>query len=267
MRIIQDGKKSSLIRSDAYFPVWKSAFKKISIRSDRTGLFSTLYYPHCLTKKNWKYFNSLSFGLRITGLKWNRKLVPTAHARSRFCSNPVRSGGIFIYSRSARRISFEISCFKVHLKRNSSGRTRIYEYSPPPPQINALVSALNGTHSVCAWCSTIFRLSSSPLQGKVGTIAAFQMWREKIVKCDVQNLSNVTCKICCWEGKIRQWILARLVFFASKFKRTCSRPRYHCAAVHTLDDKSLKPPPWYCVIHSGNLGHNIYFFFTLFSRF
>ena len=30
---------------------------------------------------------------------------------------------------------------KVNFKRNSSGRTRIYEYSPPPP-INALVSPL-----------------------------------------------------------------------------------------------------------------------------
>ena len=29
-------------------------------------------------------------------------------------------------------------------KRNSSGRTRIYEYAPPPP-INALVSALDGS--------------------------------------------------------------------------------------------------------------------------
>ena len=28
-------------------------------------------------------------------------------------------------------------------KRNSSGRTRIYEYAPPPPPINALVSALS----------------------------------------------------------------------------------------------------------------------------
>ena len=31
---------------------------------------------------------------------------------------------------------------KVNFKRNSSGRTRIYEYSPPPPPINALVSPL-----------------------------------------------------------------------------------------------------------------------------
>ena len=31
---------------------------------------------------------------------------------------------------------------RVDFKRNSSGRTRIYEYAPPPP-INALVTALN----------------------------------------------------------------------------------------------------------------------------
>ena len=41
---------------------------------------------------------------------------------------------------------------KVNFKRNSSGRTRIYEYSPPPP-INALVSpllilSLSGKHPV-----------------------------------------------------------------------------------------------------------------------
>ena len=39
-----------------------------------------------------------------------------------------RGGCIFIYSCSARLISFEIN-----LKRNSSGITRIYEYIPPPP--------------------------------------------------------------------------------------------------------------------------------------
>ena len=32
----------------------------------------------------------------------------------------------------------------VDFKRNSSGRTRIYEYAPPPPPINALVTALVG---------------------------------------------------------------------------------------------------------------------------
>ena len=35
----------------------------------------------------------------------------------------------------------------VDFKRNSSGRTRIYEYAPPPP-INALVSALHGLRTV-----------------------------------------------------------------------------------------------------------------------
>ncbi len=39
-------------------------------------------------------------------------------------------GCIFIYSCSARRISFEISCFQVHFKRNQSDRTRMYEIHP-----------------------------------------------------------------------------------------------------------------------------------------
>ena len=38
-------------------------------------------------------------------------------------------------------------------KRNSSGRTRIYEYTPPPP-INALVSALVGRSSTKKLTST-----------------------------------------------------------------------------------------------------------------
>ena len=33
----------------------------------------------------------------------------------------------------------------VDFKRNSSGKTQIYEYAPPPPPINALVSALEPT--------------------------------------------------------------------------------------------------------------------------
>ena len=36
---------------------------------------------------------------------------------------------------------------KVDFKRNSSGRTRIYEYSPPPPPINALVTAQLTEHA------------------------------------------------------------------------------------------------------------------------
>ena len=50
-------------------------------------------------------------------------------------------GGIFIYSCSARLICFEINLKPTDFKRNSSGITRIYEYTPPPP-INALAMAL-----------------------------------------------------------------------------------------------------------------------------
>ena len=37
---------------------------------------------------------------------------------------------------------FKLTLMTADFKRNSSGRTRRYEYSPPPPQINALVSPL-----------------------------------------------------------------------------------------------------------------------------
>ena len=40
-------------------------------------------------------------------------------------------GGIFIYSRSARRISFEISCHYSQFQKKFVGRKQIYEYAPP----------------------------------------------------------------------------------------------------------------------------------------
>ncbi len=39
-------------------------------------------------------------------------------------------------------LTFEMQLKTTDFKRNSLGRTSIYEYSPPPPQINALVSPL-----------------------------------------------------------------------------------------------------------------------------
>ena len=53
-------------------------------------------------------------------------------------------GYIFIYSCFAGQISFQIDQFEFDLKRNSSGRTRIYEYTPPPPPppISVLATAL-----------------------------------------------------------------------------------------------------------------------------
>ena len=58
----------------------------------------------------------------------------------------VGGGGgwcIFIYSCSARLISFEINLKTTDFKRNPSGITQIFEYTPPPPPpINALATAL-----------------------------------------------------------------------------------------------------------------------------
>ena len=53
-----------------------------------------------------------------------------------------RGGGgcIFIYSGSARLVSF---ANEVDFKRSQSGRTQIYEYTPPPPPpISVLATAL-----------------------------------------------------------------------------------------------------------------------------
>ena len=60
-------------------------------------------------------------------------------------------GAIFIYSCSARLISFEISLKTTDFKRNPSGITRIYEYTPPPPPppINALATALKKGTANC----------------------------------------------------------------------------------------------------------------------
>ena len=51
-------------------------------------------------------------------------------------------GCIFIYSLSADEFLLKSTVMTTDFKRNSSGRTRIYEYTPPPP-MNALVSALH----------------------------------------------------------------------------------------------------------------------------
>ncbi len=66
--------------------------RKKRIGSDRTGLFSILYYPHRQTKK---VESTLTLYHMIIGSNWNRKLVPKAHARVQFCSDPVRSHGYF----------------------------------------------------------------------------------------------------------------------------------------------------------------------------
>ncbi len=42
---------------------------------------------------------------------------------------------ILIYSCSARLISFEINLKTTDFKRNRSAIARMYEYTPPPPQL------------------------------------------------------------------------------------------------------------------------------------
>ncbi len=80
-------------------------FRKVSIGSDGIGLFSILYnHAHRRTKKSWKYFNTLSSRLQITDSNWNRKLVPKAHARVQFCSDPVWSHAYCSEWKSAFRV-------------------------------------------------------------------------------------------------------------------------------------------------------------------
>ncbi len=66
--------------------------RKISIGSDQTGLFFILYYPHRWMKK---VENTTTLYRKIIGSNWNRKLIPKAHARFQFCSDPVRSHAYF----------------------------------------------------------------------------------------------------------------------------------------------------------------------------
>ncbi len=49
-------------------------------------------YPHHQTKK---VENTSTLYHRIIGSNWNRKLVPKAHSRGQFCSDPVLSHAYF----------------------------------------------------------------------------------------------------------------------------------------------------------------------------
>ena len=70
----------------------------------------------------------------------NNRIVPLSNAlEERFVSRAVArtliggggGGCIFIYSCSAGRVSFQIKFKLINLKRNLSGKTGIYEYTPP----------------------------------------------------------------------------------------------------------------------------------------
>ena len=57
-----------------------------------SDFFPILYYPHRRTKK---FENTSTLYLWITVSKWNRKLVPKAHARVQFFSDVFRSRAYF----------------------------------------------------------------------------------------------------------------------------------------------------------------------------
>ena len=66
--------------------------------------------------------------------------VDTLMLADRDVTRTLIGGYIFIYPCSARRVSFQIDQFEFDLKRYSSGRTLIYEYTPSP-LINVLVTS------------------------------------------------------------------------------------------------------------------------------
>ena len=86
------------VSSDAHKIIVRTSFHSGKQASDRTGLFSILYYPHRRIKK---VESTLTLYHRIIGSNWNRKLVLKAHARVQFCSDPVRSHAYFPEWKSA----------------------------------------------------------------------------------------------------------------------------------------------------------------------
>ena len=79
-----------------------SSLRPVSAQENKHRIELECTFPSCIIhtagpKKLKIYFNSLSSGLRITGLNWNRKLVPKALAQIQFCSDPVRSHAMLIF--------------------------------------------------------------------------------------------------------------------------------------------------------------------------
>ena len=68
------------------------------------------------------------------------KLIVTSRAETKAL---IGGGGVYSYIRVLPdEFLLKSVVITVDFKRNSSGKTRLYEYATPPPPINALVSAL-----------------------------------------------------------------------------------------------------------------------------
>ena len=80
------------VRSDFHTCEGRFPLRKITIGSD---FFHLVLSAPPDQKKVENTSTLLSSGLRIIGSNWNRKLVPKAHARVQFCSDPVRSHAYF----------------------------------------------------------------------------------------------------------------------------------------------------------------------------
>ena len=105
--------------------------------SSHHGILLSLPRLHGTHHLTFKIINTAKKQLSITAVICIMVIYNYGYEKLLFTRAVARAligggGGIFIYSCSARLISFEINLKTTDFKRNSSGITRIYEYTPPP---------------------------------------------------------------------------------------------------------------------------------------
>ena len=103
----------------------------------------------------------------------------------RVVTKALIGGCIFIYLRSARRISFQINCNDNWFQKKFVGRTRIHEYPPP---INALVTVLSPLSLIVSCFYIKFSLTSLCGQGHHNSICHFFIL-----------LHNPLCQLSLWK--------------------------------------------------------------------
>ena len=112
---------------------------------------------------------------RASPLRQSLFVIPTSNKTTRKFSIHL----IFMYSCSARLISFEMNLKTTDFKTNPSGSTRIYEYTlpppPPPPPINTLATALSrlDCFSMCA-CEEQYQTDDNNAEYKICELQIFR---------------------------------------------------------------------------------------------
>ncbi len=87
-------------------------------------------------------------------------------------------GGIFICSCSARQISFEMNLKTTDFKRNLSGSTRIYEYSPPPPTNSSFAQNMAMVKTKCI-SEIRYQLANMILASSGMPLASYSVWNKE----------------------------------------------------------------------------------------